>query len=897
MNTKRLFLLIFTLALVACGGKDEESTPTPEPTQAPVVDSAESDSDEPITIRFAVNEFSLGNYAELVTAFEEEHPNINIRLISTQEILDIGISEPFPDDAALRLVQSADVLSNNVPLENFAQTLRDLTPFLDSDSSMDAADFYPDALATTDGALYVLPTTLDFNLIYYDKAKFDEAGLAYPEPGWTWDDFRTLANALTKRSGDEVTQWGFAEANLSPLNYIIGRLDSPLVNTNTDPYTPRYEDDDVAAAIDWYTSLYLDDQVAPYFEPQTADSPESFQLPDGFQLINDGKAAMWPDVSANFAFRNVDGNTGVVPFPVDSADSGTTPMFSQGLVMSAGTVNPAAAWEWISFLSSQEQPDFAFGGTSSLPARQSVANASGYWDDIDLELGAAIEFAVNHALDIDFVPGYGPLRDAVIDILNGDKTLEDALADAQTAAEDDIAAAESESETIEPFTVVSDSAENGDGNRESIIFTVAGGAFDLGQYRDLANEFETQFPDYDIEVRAPNFNQETLDLATLAQGADCFISQAGITDPQFRATLLPLNPFVDADAAFDLDDFYPALLNQFQDQGQLWGLPAELNPTVLEYNRELFDAAGVDYPEPGWSIGDFLDAAIALTAGDGEFKTYGFVPDAFELNTMLLMLERQGAQLVDESDEVPTMAFTDPSTVEALRWYAGLSSELGIKPAFATDPADLGAGGGTDFIEREGMIDEGRAGMWTTFGPQVGGFGLGNRETMDIGVASMPRGRAGGGGFTSANGYYINADTQQRRGCWEWITFLSESPDAVTGLPGRISVAESAEYRNKVGAERAAAYLASISDAEDSSIFRLFSGENDWMGPGIFWLGRAHAEVIDGELTVEEALENAQLMFEDYRACIIANDGIGNGDVQDECLEEVDPSLNLFFGG
>ena len=58
------------------------------------------------------------------------------------------------------------------------------------------------------------------------------------------------------------------------------------------------------------------------------------------------------------------------------------------------------------------------------------------------------------------------------------------------------------------------------------------------------------------------------------------------------------------------------------------------------------------------------------------------------------------------------------------------------------------------------------------------------------------------------------------------------------------------------------------------------------MGPGIFWLGRAHAEVIDGELTVEEALENAQLMFEDYRACIIANDGIGNGDVQDECLEK-----------
>ena len=159
------------------------------------------------------------------------------------------------------------------------------------------------------------------------------------------------------------------------------------------------------------------------------------------------------------------------------------------------------------------------------------------------------------------------------------------------------------------------------------------------------------------------------------------VSSARPVSPiRFRATLLPLNPFVDADAAFDLTIFTRRCSTSFR-SGAVWGLPAELNPTVLEYNRELFDAAGVDYPEPGWSIGDFLDTAIALTAGDGEFKTYGFVPDAFELNTMLLMLERQGAQLVDESDEVPTMAFTDPSTVEALRWYAGLSSELGIKPA------------------------------------------------------------------------------------------------------------------------------------------------------------------------------------------------------------------------
>ena len=48
------------------------------------------------------------------------------------------------------------------------------------------------------------------------------------------------------------------------------------------------------------------------------------------------------------------------------------------------------------------------------------------------------------------------------------------------------------------------------------------------------------------------------------------------------------------------------------------------------------------------------------------------------------------------------MAFNDPSTVEALRWYASLSTEYGVKPVF-----------GTDFAERDALISSGRAAMWT----------------------------------------------------------------------------------------------------------------------------------------------------------------------------------------
>jgi ABC-type glycerol-3-phosphate transport system substrate-binding protein len=400
-------------------------------------------------------------------------------------------------------------------------------------------------------------------------------------------------------------------------------------------------------------------------------------------------------------------------------------------------------------------------------------------------------------------------------------------------------------------------------------------------------------------VQAPNFTGDTISLSSLISGGDCFQTGGALDDPDFLSAILPLDPFADADAAFDRQDFFPALLSQFTKDGQLWGLPAELNPTVLEYNRELFDAAGVPYPTQAWTLDQFVDAAIALTDGDGEFKTYGFVPDAFELTTMLVMIERYGANLIDDSIDPPTLAFTSDRTIEALRWYVNLAKELGVKPAFVTDPSQLG-NDPTSFIEREGIIDEGRAGMWTTFGPTAGatGFGLGNRAAMDIGVAPLPLGPGGGAGFDQASGYFIAADTTQRRACWDWLTFLTESADAVQGLPGRISVAESAAYRQKVGAERADAYIASIADTSEGGIFRFFgTSQGGWLGPSIFWLGRAHSQAVDEVFTVEEALSEAQAKFDEYRSCIIANDAIDDADGQNDCLEEVDPTLGAFFGG
>jgi len=39
------------------------------------------------------------------------------------------------------------------------------------------------------GDLWCIPQNVSSLAVYYNKALFDTAGLAYPADDWTWDDF------------------------------------------------------------------------------------------------------------------------------------------------------------------------------------------------------------------------------------------------------------------------------------------------------------------------------------------------------------------------------------------------------------------------------------------------------------------------------------------------------------------------------------------------------------------------------------------------------------------------------------------------------------------------------------------------------------------------------------
>src|SRR5690606_39211325 len=86
-----------------------------------------------------------------------------------------------------------------------------LTPYLERDG-VDLGMYIPQLLENhryIDGNIYTLPKVFSTLGVYYNKDLFDQAGIAYPQPGWTWEEALEMMRKLTRARGDgEVETWG-----------------------------------------------------------------------------------------------------------------------------------------------------------------------------------------------------------------------------------------------------------------------------------------------------------------------------------------------------------------------------------------------------------------------------------------------------------------------------------------------------------------------------------------------------------------------------------------------------------------------------------------------------------------------------------------------------------------
>jgi len=169
------------LLLSACGSSSDapaDSDGTPAESNG---DNTQADPEEEVTItytNFISNGGNEDNLQLIVDAFEADNPNIKV------DVKTLAYDEYF---TALQTDIAGGTASDLFDIEfaNYQgyQENGVLAPLSDVDTSV-----YQDSLAdayATDGTQYALPSSFSTVVLFYNKDLFDEAGVDYPEAGWT----------------------------------------------------------------------------------------------------------------------------------------------------------------------------------------------------------------------------------------------------------------------------------------------------------------------------------------------------------------------------------------------------------------------------------------------------------------------------------------------------------------------------------------------------------------------------------------------------------------------------------------------------------------------------------------------------------------------------------------
>jgi multiple sugar transport system substrate-binding protein len=137
--------------------------------------------------------------------------------------------------------------------------------------------------------------------------------------------------------------------------------------------------------------------------------------------------------------------------------------------------------------------------------------------------------------------------------------------------------------------------------------------------------FEQQYPQYKVdfslipEAEYPAILRQMARTGTLPDVLCLW--EHDIVEFAEAGYVIPLDQSVALSDVVNAEDFIPAVHELMELQGGLYGLPWCYATHLLYYNKDLFDKAGIPYPDETWTWQDFVDAARALT--DPETGIYG----------------------------------------------------------------------------------------------------------------------------------------------------------------------------------------------------------------------------------------------------------------------------------
>ena len=320
--------------------------------------------------------------------------------------------------------------------------------------------------------------------------------------------------------------------------------------------------------------------------------------------------------------------------------------------------------------------------------------------------------------------------------------------------------------------------------------------------------------------------------------------------------LLDLTNYVEND--LDKDKFFFNLFEagkRISGTGKYYAIPFALVVTVLYYNKDAFDEAGIPYPDENWTWDDFLDAAKRLTKdkdGDGEIDQWGFWFYGRYAHVES-WIYANGGRLINRE----TMRFEpDENALEALKFLVSLVKEHKVAPM----PKEMKG------IRQQDVFPRGLAAMWVD-----GSWNIENNrkiigDKFRWGIAPVPVGPYGSKdvAYGWPDFVAISATTKHPKEAWEFAKFIAgEGLTLDMYMAGKIpsykalTMSEEFDEVGKQPAEKGKV-LRELASRKLLNSFTM--GWSEWRGYGAaesMGLNGLIDAVLNGEMAFDEMLDQA----------------------------------------
>jgi multiple sugar transport system substrate-binding protein len=326
--------------------------PPPGATSAPAATATTAPPAAPVTLTYGRHDSGLG-VNDTIKSFQAAHPNITVKMNVIDNFHDhvyaLAAAGSLPD-----VVRSWEAMVLELGRHSI---FIDIQPLVDATSDFHPEDFYDNwwKYPVSSGKRFGVPDASAPHVCYYNMDLFDKAGLPYPDPNWTWDDFIATAEKLTdKKTG----VWGSQPVPVGWQYYLL----KFCWQNGGDFFTPDY----AQCVIDQTPAI------------------EAHQVWADFQL--NGKACPAPSQIASIGGENVAANL---------MQAGKAAMFRMGTWITQQLVTGKIKFGVVAEPKKVRQDTITHGAFNAIPATTKNKDVAWMWLDANCSTQGIYNYCAN----------------------------------------------------------------------------------------------------------------------------------------------------------------------------------------------------------------------------------------------------------------------------------------------------------------------------------------------------------------------------------------------------------------------------------------------------------------------------------------------------------------------